>query len=265
MREEKIYTIPIHDAFDEAGACPLCRLRAKREAELLEYHLGPSLMEAEVRLRTNAKGFCREHFTAMYESRKNRLGLALMLHTHLEEVHRRLDPEHHLKYVPKKSFFSGKKGEQLGGFLSRLGETTCSCVICEGIGETMEHYLANVLWLYFHEAGFREQVLLRSEICLPHLADLLRRASELLSVREMASFTEDMAGIIEREFGSLEHDLKYFTEKFDYRNREKPWGKSKSASLRCADFLRGSADGKPREESRDITGGESPGAEAGAE
>jgi len=62
--KEKIYTIPVNDAYAAAGRCPLCTLEATMTGQLLEYYLGPALMEPDVRKATNDKGFCREHLRA---------------------------------------------------------------------------------------------------------------------------------------------------------------------------------------------------------
>ena len=54
---EKIYMIPVNDAYSEPGGCPICRLRDKAETNYLEYYLGPSLMEPDTRKITNKTGF----------------------------------------------------------------------------------------------------------------------------------------------------------------------------------------------------------------
>lgn len=79
-----IDTIPVWDAFRAESECPLCDLRAKNEQDYLDAFLGASVMEPDVRMEVNAKGFCARHFSQMFD-RKNRLGLALMTHTHLKE------------------------------------------------------------------------------------------------------------------------------------------------------------------------------------
>jgi len=81
--ERKIYTIPVHDAYNQADACPLCTLEKTLTAELIAYYLGPALMEPDVRIVTNDRGFCREHWRGLYDSEANRLGLSLLLHTHV--------------------------------------------------------------------------------------------------------------------------------------------------------------------------------------
>ena len=55
---EKIYMIPVNDAYGAADGCPLCQLRDKAEQNYLEYYLGPSLMEPDTRKITNKTGFC---------------------------------------------------------------------------------------------------------------------------------------------------------------------------------------------------------------
>ncbi|HHT76721.1 MAG TPA: ABC transporter substrate-binding protein, partial [Clostridiaceae bacterium] len=63
--KEKIYTIPVNDAYQSGCACPLCQLEADVEKSTLEYFLGASLMEPDTRIATNQSGFCHEHFKKM--------------------------------------------------------------------------------------------------------------------------------------------------------------------------------------------------------
>ena len=44
-----------------------------------------------------------------------------------------------------------------------------------------------------------------------------------------------------------EHDLEWFTLKFDYRNQDKPWGNSKDAVERTINKLKGRAIDAERE------------------
>ena len=64
--KEKIYTIPVNEAFDENGECPFCTLLKKTEDEVLNYVLGPSYMEEDVREETNKVGFCKHHIIKMF-------------------------------------------------------------------------------------------------------------------------------------------------------------------------------------------------------
>jgi len=60
--KEKIYTIPVTDAFNTDCECPMCVLEKKLEDENIEYVLGPFLMEPEGRMETNENGFLQKAF-----------------------------------------------------------------------------------------------------------------------------------------------------------------------------------------------------------
>ena len=84
---ERIHTIPLVDALREPGLCVFCAISEKLEQSAVLFILGPAYMEDGVRMDTNKTGFCRRHMEAMY-SRQNKLGLALMLHTHLQQMNK---------------------------------------------------------------------------------------------------------------------------------------------------------------------------------
>ena len=86
-------TLPVLDAYRENCECPLCRLRISCEDQYVDSMLGAAYMEPECRIKTNETGFCTRHFELMYQ-RRNRLGLALMTHTHMQEGHEEF------KFVP---------------------------------------------------------------------------------------------------------------------------------------------------------------------
>ena len=70
--KEQIYTIPVSEAFEaRSGKCPLCLLREKWEQNELDLILGASMMEPDIRIQTNEKGFCNDHLHKMY-ARGNR-------------------------------------------------------------------------------------------------------------------------------------------------------------------------------------------------
>lgn len=82
--EEKIYTIPVTEAFEKKDGCPFCRLRRDLENTERDLIMGASMMEPDIRIKTNARGFCRRHYKKMFDL-NNRLSLALMLESHLKE------------------------------------------------------------------------------------------------------------------------------------------------------------------------------------
>ena len=78
--KEKIYTIPVNEAFDSQDECPFCNLRRTVEQKTIRFALGPgaSYMEPDVRGETDKAGFCGAHFKKMYDY-GNSLGSALMM------------------------------------------------------------------------------------------------------------------------------------------------------------------------------------------
>ena len=55
--KERIYTIPVSEAFREDCECPMCILEKRLEDDALKYTLGPSMMEPDSRIETNKKDF----------------------------------------------------------------------------------------------------------------------------------------------------------------------------------------------------------------
>ena len=88
--KEQIYTIPVNEAYDTDCECPLCELQKKLELETLDYTLGAAMMEPDFRENSNKTGFCRHHFSILFDM-PNKLPLALVLDTHLEEIREQLN------------------------------------------------------------------------------------------------------------------------------------------------------------------------------
>ena len=84
-----IDTIPVWDAMKLDGECLLCALERKTELGEAERYLGASVMEPDVRVKVNDRGFCRKHH-AMLFAMSNRLGHALMLESHTIEIREKL-------------------------------------------------------------------------------------------------------------------------------------------------------------------------------
>ena len=51
--KEKIYTIPLTEAYEEDCECPFCKLEQQLEQEAVEYALGASMMEPDSRVNSN--------------------------------------------------------------------------------------------------------------------------------------------------------------------------------------------------------------------
>lgn len=230
---ETIYTIPINEAFDacaeqESCECPFCRLYSKLEEDELELILGASMMEPDVRKRTNAQGFCRTHYDMMLE-RKNRLGMALMLQSHMGELGEALE--------------SGGIGALLRGPGSAIADRAAalehSCYVCGRIDHSFGKMLDNALYLWESDSGFRKKLLAQKMFCLPHFHAFTEYARKALGKKKFGDFYGDASSVIKEYFQALRGDVDHFVRKFDYRFEDEPWGNAKDSVERSIKFLHG--------------------------
>ncbi len=227
---EQIYTIPLNEAFDRSAAdsscgCPFCALSRKLEEDNLELILGASMMEPDVRIKTNKAGFCRAHYDRMFV-RKNRLGLALMLESHLDGVKTE---------ISKKSLI----GTPGAAAQKRLDELAGSCYLCERIEFSLSKMLETAVYLYDTDSTFAKKLTLQPYFCLPHYRRLIALGKAKLSKKAYAAFYEDISRVVGTYFESLCGDIKHFIKKFDYRYEDEPWGNSKDSVERAIKFTEG--------------------------
>ena len=231
--KEKIYTIPLTDAFTEGGECPFCVLEKKLESEQVSYALGASMMEPDSRILSNEKGYCRRHFEQMSHESKA-LSLALVLDTHLNELIEKLEA---VAKIPEAKGNLFKKTVDIAPIKEVLKKNDESCLICEKIQHTLEKF-AEVFWyLYKNEPDFKEKALACQGFCLPHFQLLISCAQRELSGKAL---TEGLQAITALELANLERineEVNWFTKKFDYRHQNEPWHNSKDAPQRAMEKL----------------------------
>ena len=229
---QQIYTIPVHEAF-EAGAadhkcgCPLCALYRKLEENELDLILGASMMEPDVRIKTNEKGFCRTHYDMMF-TRKNRLGMALTLESHLNQLKEELET----------GFVAGLIGKPGSTPLKRIERLEKSCYVCERIEFHFQHMAETVVYLFESEDSFAEQIKAQPYFCLPHYRLLLEKAQARLQKKKLADFFTAVEGVQKHYLDTLREDVSWFCKKFDYRYEDEPWKNSKDSVERAMAFLR---------------------------
>ena len=64
--KEKLYTIPVNDAFQSDCECPICFMKHTLEVNGVDYVMGASYMEDDVRAETDKYGFCNKHVKMLY-------------------------------------------------------------------------------------------------------------------------------------------------------------------------------------------------------
>ncbi len=229
--KEQLYTIPVNEAFDEMTECPVCSMYHNIEEGALEFTLGPSYMEDDVRMVTDRMGFCERHVAKLYE-RGNRLGLALMLKTHADRMIGEVEKKQKsLKNVKRSSFFK-KNTESTNEVSVYLDDLENSCFVCSKINDVFDRYIDTMFWLYKTDEDFKKRFEASKGFCNRHYSLLLRKCETGLGSSEAADFTAVCSDIYLKNIKRVRDDLSWFIDKFDYRYTNEPWKDSKDALQR---------------------------------
>lgn len=228
--KEKIYTIPVMDAFRESNECPFCHMYHTLESQAINFVLGPSYMETDVREKTNELGFCKEHLTKLY-SQKNRLGLALMLHSHMNVTRDALTKllDQPIK-KSKKGFLKKEAANQ--ELTSYLKEKATKCYICDKVDDTFHRYMDTFFYLWKKDKDFIDLVKNSNGFCLEHFADMYQQAPKYLNDSALNAFLEVVVPIQLDNLQRVQDDLDWFIKKSDYRFADEPWKNSRDALVR---------------------------------
>lgn len=211
--KERIYSIPLTDALNEGCGCVLCTLEKKLEQDAVTYFLGPSLMEPDNRQLTNDKGFCRRHLNMLLEG-NHRLGLALILETHVKTLSQKLD-------IKKKAgLFS--KGIDTDAMSCDIYNAVNSCALCDKLSSQMTDAAGNLAYLWDKESDFRSKFENASALCPEHMALVLSVCKNELSAKKREEFSQMLINQQKNALDALYDDLHAFTLSFDYRNTGKP-------------------------------------------
>lgn len=237
---EQIYTIPVNEAFDAAmntpgSGCPVCALYRKLEDAELDIILGASMMEPDIRLRTNREGFCEQHFARM-AAKQNRLSLALMLESHLDSVKE-------LMQDPPLSAPGDKPSK-------RIAALEGSCYLCSRIEASLSRMIETVALLWQTDEGFRRKLEAQPRFCLPHFRRLTEAGRQHLPKKMFPTYYRAVRSVTERYLDKLREDVSWFCKKFDYRYDAEPWYDSKDSIERAVAFLSAKDITLPRKEKR---------------
>lgn len=225
MRND-ITSIPVSDVFEPREGCPICRMRDTLENRVVEYITGAAMMEPDVRIETNRLGFCIDHYRMMLDKR-NRLGVALMLESHLEEM--------------EKQVFAGKPliGKSSGKQAKSAGKAAGTCFVCQQVDWAMDRMLATVCRLWENESDFRKLFDEQPVLCLPHFSLLVQSAETNMGKKNIPDFSKAAARLCHAYLTGLRGDVSHFCRMFDYRNNgeDADWGNSKDSIERAVWWL----------------------------
>ncbi|MCD8049613.1 MAG: DUF6062 family protein [Clostridia bacterium] len=234
--QERIYSIPLTDALNEDCDCVMCRVAKTIEDSNIEYFLGPSMMEPECRMVTNNRGFCPRHLTKLYEW-GNRLSLALMLDTHIEEMRGRL--KRRTKHFKVSGIGSGGAKKSVEKLTDELDKIVSSCAVCDKMNKEVRAAAGNLVYLWDQESEFRRKFAESKGLCMPHMKLVLEESANELTGRKLEEFVRELCNLQSSRLDELNEDVHWFTQKYDYRNQDAPWGNAKDALPRAVKRLGG--------------------------
>lgn len=217
----ELETIPVWDAYQAGTECPLCLLMKKAEEEYIDFFLGNSVMVPEMRVEVNKTGFCRYHFHALFHRGEQRQHLGLLTHTRFNHVRRELE-----KIV---SSVMGKVRRGGNPTSKALRDVFSQCMICQRLEKRWKRYSFTILYHWKKDPDFREAYAGSRGFCLPHLADIYEMAEEVLKGELLKEWREETVDIQKNNMTRLEEEIHWYTQKFEFGNRDKPWGSSKDA------------------------------------
>lgn len=233
---EQIYTIPINEKFeasrdDHSCGCPLCALHRMLEESEVDLIMGASMMEPDIRIKTNEKGFCHTHLSMML-AKQNRLSFTLTMESHLDELREDISGN-----------FITNMIDPIAKPINRLKKLDSECYVCEKLDHNFARLISNVIYMWEADEEFREKFKAQPYFCLPHYRMLLEEADKRFGKKKQAEFLRDAQSVVLPYFDSLRDDVKFFCKKFDYRFKDEPWGNSKDAPERAVKFLVGDMNG----------------------
>lgn len=252
--KEQIHTIPINDAMTNAGECPFCYIEKRAEERLLDFTLGAgaSYMEADIRDKTDAAGFCRAHYKKLF-AYGNALGNAWMLKTHYRKLINEMTAEFK-GFKPGKSekkpkLFGGGKGtdvkEPSNPIAAWCKKWENSCFICDSLEKTFDAYVDTFFTMYKKDAAFKKQLQESKGFCVSHFGDLCEAADRRLKEAELKEFYNTMLPLQQANMERLYEDVAWFIEKYDYKNKDADWKDSKDAIQRGMQKLKGGYPAEP--------------------
>jgi len=207
---ESIYTIPISEIFEPKQGCPLCALYNTLEARWVEYICGAAMMEPDIRVETNKKGFCLKHFEMMTALR-NRLSVALILQTRLDYVNENLDKKGITK--PKRGWFKKAAAEQTD---------SCGCFVCSRINREFSRIGNNIAAFWNREDDFKTLYSEQEYLCFPHYKVLYSAGANELRGDRAAAFQAESMKLTRKKLLATKENIDSFCKLFDHRSAGGP-------------------------------------------
>lgn len=244
--KEKLYTIELNDALKAGDECPFCYLERNLEQAAIEFVLGSSYMESDIREQTDKQGFCRSHTKMMYDY-GNTLGNAWILKTRMKylrgELKKQMDG-----FSPQQTSFLEKwkkKETNKSSVGTWIRQEECHCYVCSRIDNTYKRVLDTFVYQVKHEREFIDMVKNSKGFCIHHFADLIDACESGLGKQEQDEIFPLLFKQMEKELDRIQGDIDWMIEKYDYVNKDKDWKNSKDAVQRTMQKIVGGYPADP--------------------
>ncbi len=204
----KLEISKVHDAYADPGECPLCALRESAEATYVRSFQHSRVMEPNVRVQTNAVGFCPDHYGKLYRA-EDKLGLGLVVHTHLQQQ----IPQ--IRAALKTIATAGRSRQTRRGTAeaeAALAALRDRCFICDMLRADGERYAFTILYLWSKDAEFPARFRASRGFCMGHFLQMLAAARRLLRADRARHWIEEAAALQIESLEGLEKDLFAFTQ-----------------------------------------------------
>lgn len=240
------------DAFKADDECPFCFIERNLEQHAINFALGSgaSYMEDDFRAKTDKTGFCRHHYKMMFDY-GNRLGSALILSTHFKALNAELAEQIKHFSSGKSSIFNRlkKSAPDTAKAQTSIGmwieEKESHCFVCDHIHENYGRYVDTFFELYLNNPEFLTLFKNSKGFCLHHFSHLAETAEHKLNASQKKAFYDILFPLMLENMKRLEEEVVWFTEKYDYRNKDKDWGNSRDSIQRCMQKDRGGYPADP--------------------
>ncbi len=230
--KDHLETAPVIDAVKQ-DSCPFCRLRDMIEQQTVERYLGGAVMEPDIRIRTNATGFCRNHHRLLM-AQKDYHGYALMMQTRLKTVAAQLAPA--VKGLAGASLFGAKNAAALQ---RQAADATRECLVCRNMEDTVSRYMDIFMKLYREDERFRADFGNGPGVCLYDLPLLLQKAQTHLTPSQRKTFFETLSRQLSGTLNTAQEDLDALCSSFHYGSEHKNNPRIHEALERAVNLLRG--------------------------
>jgi hypothetical protein len=231
----KLEISKVHDAYEDPGECPLCVLEEDAERTYLRSFAHSRVMEPNVRVQTNAQGFCPAHFRKLYEG-ENKLGLSLVVSTHLPHIRSEIGAA--LDAVQRAA--EGRHAPQrVADSASRLSQLRDSCFICGLLRSDRERYILTILYLWSRDPGFPAVFRASRGFCLPHFSAVLADASRSMKPDRFRRWLAETIPLMKGSLEALEGELHAFSQLHQAGNASQGTDQERSALGRTLQKIAG--------------------------